>query len=320
MTLISVIIPTFNSENTIRETLDSVFNQTFSDFEIIIINDGSTDRTIELLGKISDSRVKVFSYPNSGVSISRNRGISYASGEFISFLDADDLWTPDKLETQLQALKTHPEAAVAYSWTDCIDEAGNFLYQGMHISPSGYVLGDLLLRNFLQNGSNPLIRKTALLDVGEFDPFLNPCEDRDMWLRLAAKYHFIAVSSPQILYRISSDSMSSSITKLEKSGLCVLKKAFDRAPKSLQYLRQQSLSNHYRGLVWKTTDGTPNDKNGFLAFKYFIKYLFYDPTPWRDLRAKASLMRKIIKIILESLKTEIPLENKRATSIKIDTM
>ncbi len=295
MALISVIIPAYNSESTIQATLESVFNQTFSDFEVILINDGSTDRTVDILGQISDSRAKVFYYPNSGVAVSRNRGISHASGEFISFLDADDLWTPDKLEAQLQALITHPEAAVAYSWTDCIDEAGNFLYHGMHISPSGYVLGDLLLQNFLQNGSNPLIRKTALLEVGEFDPLLNPSEDLDMWLRLAAKYHFVAVPFPQNLYRITNNSMSSNIVKLEKAGLFLIKKAFDSAPKSLQNLKNQSISNHYKGLVWKTTDGSPKDKKVLLAIMYFMKYIINDPRPLKSLRGKFSLLLKIFR-------------------------
>ncbi|HBL15031.1 MAG TPA: glycosyl transferase family A, partial [Cyanobacteria bacterium UBA11162] len=110
-------------EKTIKETIESILNQTFVDFELIVINDGSTDSTVDIVTSIQDSRLQVFSYPNAGLAASRNRGIDRATGKYISFIDADDLWTPDKLERQLKALEENPQAAVAYSWTDCIDES-----------------------------------------------------------------------------------------------------------------------------------------------------------------------------------------------------
>jgi glycosyltransferase involved in cell wall biosynthesis len=121
---ISVIIPAYNAERTILETIASVQQQTFSNFELIVINDGSTDRTLELLNSLEDPRLKIFSYSNGGLPVARNRGIYHATGEFITFLDADDLWTPDKLELQLTALQQHSEAGVAYSWTHYMDEKG----------------------------------------------------------------------------------------------------------------------------------------------------------------------------------------------------
>src|SRR4028118_518511 len=132
MPQISVIIPAYNAERTIRETIESVQQQTFLDLELIVINDGSKDRTVELVQSIKDDRLKIFSYENGGVCVARNRGIDHANGEFIAFLDADDLWTPDKLELQAAALKQHPEAGVAYSWTYFMDvdeqgEASSFL-------------------------------------------------------------------------------------------------------------------------------------------------------------------------------------------------
>ncbi len=128
--LISVRIPVFNGEKTIKETIDSILNQFFQNIELIIIDDGSKDKTLEIIKNISDSRIKVFSYPNAGLSASRNRGISLAKGELISFIDADDLWTPDKLQAQWQALQENPQAAVAYSWTDYIDESSKFFKLG----------------------------------------------------------------------------------------------------------------------------------------------------------------------------------------------
>ncbi|WP_329607065.1 glycosyltransferase family A protein [Planktothrix agardhii] len=103
MPLISVIIPAYNAEKTIQETIYSVLKQTWQDFELIVINDGSQDATLEVLSSIQDPRLRILSYSNAGLASSRNRGITEATGEYISFMDADDLWTPDKLEAQFQA-------------------------------------------------------------------------------------------------------------------------------------------------------------------------------------------------------------------------
>src|SRR3569832_167033 len=115
MPLVSVIIPVYNGEKTIQYTIESVLKQTCSDFELLVINDGSQDSTLELVSSFQDDRLKVLSYPNAGLAASRNRGIASASGEYLSFIDADDLWTPNKLDSQLKALQENTEAAVAYS-------------------------------------------------------------------------------------------------------------------------------------------------------------------------------------------------------------
>ncbi|MEJ1938469.1 glycosyltransferase family A protein, partial [Nostoc sp. NIES-2111] len=173
--------------------------QTFSDFEIIVINDGSTDETLEILQNFYDDRLKIFSYENSGASAARNRGIAHATGDYISFLDADDLWTPDKLELQLAALQAHPEAGVAYSWTYIINGEGELLRSIEH-NYEGNVYGEMILRSFVTCGSNPLIRKEAVDSVGEFDVTLKSGDDWDYWLRLAYKWHFVVVPKHQIFY------------------------------------------------------------------------------------------------------------------------
>ena len=265
MPLISVVIPVFNGEKTIKETIDSVLKQTFTDFELIVINDGSQDLTVEVVEKIQDSRIQVYSYQNAGLAASRNRGIDRSTGEYIAFIDADDMWTPDKLEAQFNALKSHPEAAVAYSWTDYIDEYSQFLGKGGHITVNGNIYPHLLLTDLLENGSNPLIRKQAFIEVGNFDESLRAAEDWDMLLRLAIRYHFIAVSSPQVLYRISSNSMSFNVLQQERESLKVIERAFNQAPESLQYLKKPSLANLYKYLTYKSLEGTPQQKKGLVA-------------------------------------------------------
>jgi len=249
MPVISVIIPAYNAAKTILETIHSIQQQTFSDFEIIVINDGSADGTVELLGTIEEPRLKVFSYQNGGLPVARNRGISHTTGEFITFIDADDLWTPDKLELQLAALQQHPEAGVAYSWTSFINEKSEFLYAWEPLYYQGNVYPDLLLKNFISSGSNILVRRKFIELAGEFTPTLKSAEDWDYYVRLAALCPFVLVPKYQILYRRSSQSMTSKVDVMEKYILIVIETAFQTAPPELQYLKNQSLANTYHFLA-----------------------------------------------------------------------
>jgi glycosyltransferase involved in cell wall biosynthesis len=297
MPLISVVIPVYNGEKTIRETIESVLNQTFWDLELIVINDGSEDSTLEIVSNLKDPRLKVFSYPNANQAVSRNRGISQASGEYISFIDADDLWTPDKLEAQLRALQENPQAAVAYSWTDFIDESSHFLHTGSHLTVNGDAYANLLIVNFLENGSNPLIRRQALTDVGGFEESLPPAEDWDLWLRLATRYHFVAVSSPQILYRVSANSGSANVWKLEAVCLQVIERGFSQAPESLQHLKKYSLGNLYKYLTFKALEGPPVRKRGLVATRFVGQTVTNDPTLlWTRVIWKVLL--KIVIVVL----------------------
>ncbi len=291
MPVISAIIPVYNGEKTIRETIESVLSQTFKDFELIVINDGSKDTTLEIVERIQDPRLKVFSYRNAGQATSRNRGIAQACGEYISFIDADDLWTPDKLEAQLRALQDNPQAAVAYSWTKCIDEFGQFSRRGSHISVTGDVYAKLLLIDFIENGSNPLIRTQALAEVGGFDESMTPSEDRDLWLRLAARYHFVAVPSPQILYRQSVNSESANVLRMEAASLRVIEQAFTQAPESLQHLKKHSLANIYKGLTFKALEGPPEQQRGLTAARLLWHCVRNDPALLRS--------RVILKVLFK---------------------
>ena len=278
MPLVSVIIPVFNGEKTIQETIESVLNQTLTDLELLVINDGSQDGTLDIVKRIPDSRIQIFSYPNAGQSTSRNRGIELAKGEYVSFIDADDLWTPDKLEAQLQALQAKPKAGVAYSWTNWIDESSQLLGKGSYNTEQGEVFAKLLLNDFVANGSNVLIRREALTEVGGFDPLVTPAEDWDLWLRLAIRYEFVAVRSPQILYRISPHSASFNVWKMEASSLQVIDKAFAAAPQSLQYLKPQCLGNRYKYLTFKAIEGYPERNKGIAAIRFLWNAIKNDPS------------------------------------------
>jgi glycosyltransferase involved in cell wall biosynthesis len=304
MSLISVIIPVYNGEKTIRETIESVLSQTFRDFELIILNDGSQDSTLEVVSSIQDSRLKVFSHPNAGLAASRNRGTFHAVGEYISFIDADDLWTPDKLETQLKALQDNPEAAVAYSWTNYIDESGQFLRRGGYLTANGDVYAKLLVVDFLENGSNPLIRRQALIQVGGFDESLPAAEDWDILLRLAAQYSFVAVPYPQILYRVSANSMSAHVVRQETACLKVLERAFNQAPESLQYLKKYSMANLYRYLSFKVLDAYPDRKRGLIAARFLWQLIKNDLASLKQYSTWQVLFRVAVWVLLPPHKAQ----------------
>ncbi|WP_204106044.1 MULTISPECIES: glycosyltransferase [Spirulina sp. CCY15215] len=276
MPKISIIIPVYNGEKTIRETIDSVFAQTFQDWELIISNDGSSDRTLEIVTAISDPRIRIISDVNAGLSESRNRGIKMAIGAYISFLDADDLWSPDKLEAQLQALENNPEAAVAYSWTDYIDDRGNWVRSGLHLSPQGNVLSELFLHNFLENGSNLLVRREAIDRIGYFETSLTSVQDWDFYLRLADRYHFVPVSRSQIFYRISDTSFSTNLQRHHSQSLLVIELALKRNPELLQPLKNKSLSLLYKYLACKVFSTSANRKNGRLSLYFSWQYFRYE--------------------------------------------
>jgi glycosyltransferase involved in cell wall biosynthesis len=305
MPKISVIIPVYNGAKTIKKTIQSVLDQTFQDLELIIIDDGSTDQTLPVIEEISDSKIKIYSYPNAGVSNARNQGINHAQGEYISFIDADDLWTPDKLELQYQALVNHPSAKVAYSWMDWIDEDDRFLRPAARMSLEGNIYANLLIIDFIGCGSNPLILKDSLLEVGGFDPHLRGGEDWDLWIRLAARYGFVCVRSPQILYRQVATSVSKDISLMEKDCLRVIAKSFQTAPINLQHLKSYALGNLYKGMLYRSLldnlpdnlpDGlseTPDRSKIFIVLKYFYQSIRNDPS-----FLKAKVVGKIVLRLL----------------------
>jgi len=315
---ISVIIPVRNGEHTIKDTIASLLQQTYSDWELIVINDGSSDQTLAILqeivkeGQFSSSEVRetptappqirIFSQLQAGVSASRNRGAAQAQGEFLAFLDADDLWARDKLELQLQALENTPQACLAYSWTNYIDVANKFLYPGSHVSYQGEVYEYLLINNFLENGSNALIRRDKFQQAGGFDESLTGGEEWDLFIRMAREHEFVAVSQVQVLYRLSDRASSVSIDRQAAECLKVIDRAFQASPDHLQYLKPRSLSHLYRYLTFRGLSSDLAYTHPWLLLRYFIKSLYYDPQTLTK-RGKLAIV-VIIKLTLAILLPE----------------
>ena len=296
--MISVILPVYNGEKTIREAVESVLDQTCADFELIVINDGSTDSTIKILTEIEDPRLKVYSFPNSGLATSRNRGKSIAMGEYIAFIDADDLWMPGKLQAQLGSLHQNPEAAVSYCWVNYIDNDGNFVCPDNRVNINGNVYQTILIENFIHSGSTIMARRKAIESIGGFDESLPAVEDWDLYIRLAANYPFVCVPEPHVLYRLTPGALSTNVILMENSFLKVVNRAFDHAPKSFVHLKNRSIANFYVYLTSKATQGFPDKKSGLNAMRFFRMAAENNPVLLWQIWHNPRLLKALVKALL----------------------
>ena len=199
---VSVIIPTYNRAHYICSAIQSVLNQTFEDFEIIVVDDASTDDTREIIDKFEDERIYYIRHKkNRGGSASRNTGIKHSRGKFIAFLDDDDLWMRNKLEKQLDLINKTSEIGVVYTGVLLINNSGQII---SHKIPSlrGNIFPDILKKNYVGSCSMVLVRKECFTRIGLFDENLPAGQDWDMWIRLAKRYQFDSVNEPLVLYRV----------------------------------------------------------------------------------------------------------------------
>lgn len=261
--LISVIIPVRNSEQFILRTLKSVLNQSYQNIEVIVVDDGSTDSSLEIVEKAAthDARIRHYRGPRSGVAAARNWGIAQARGEFIAPVDADDLWHKDKLLLQWKALrKAGARTGVAYCWSLIIDETDSIIpdwhdWTGTGKRRRGFrfegnVLPAMLERNLLGNSSTPLIRHICLDLVGGYDPSLylqgaQGAEDWKIYLALAEVCEFALVPRCLIGYRKSQGNMSANFVAMQRSIDLVCQWAQNRWPSLVQErVRQERYSTN----------------------------------------------------------------------------
>jgi glycosyltransferase involved in cell wall biosynthesis len=205
MPRVSVIIPAYNSVPYISSAIDSALNQTYRDYEVIVVDDGSTDKTAEVIASYS-SKIRCFSQANAGVSSARNRGLSESSGEFIAYLDGDDVWYPQKLERQVAFLDAHAECGLVHSDVTVIDEQESVIHARFNVEtarpiPSGYCRQDLLRRCHIQIPS-VIERRRCIDDIGGFDERLIATEDYLHWIMVALKgWAFGYINEPLAKYR-----------------------------------------------------------------------------------------------------------------------
>ncbi len=186
---ISVIIPTYNRASCLRHAIDSVLNQSGVSLELLIVDDGSTDETQELIDQIvhADSRVKYFYQTNQGPSAARNLGIQSSAAPFIAFLDSDDEWLPKKLKTQLEFFQFHPDLLICQTEEIWIRNGKRVNPMNKHKKLSGSIFAESLPLSII-SPSCVMMRKEFFDQVGFFDELLPACEDYDLWLRASARF------------------------------------------------------------------------------------------------------------------------------------
>jgi len=205
MPKVSVIIPTFNRADFLVKTIETVFNQTFKDFEIIISDDGSTDGTKEMISEFGEKVHYIYNDHTGLPSCARNSAIKMAKGEYLAFLDSDDQWLPDKLNKQIELLENSQGVGLICSNAYVVNSDGKMsehLYLRQGKGKSGKVLTDLIRDNFIIT-STTIVRTKIVKEIGYFSELneLKAVEDYNLWLRIAAKYEIVFIEEPLAIYR-----------------------------------------------------------------------------------------------------------------------
>lgn len=291
--LVSVIIPAYNAIDYLAETIETVFNQTCQDFELIIVDDGSTDDTGKLINQLSQEnpQIRMISQTNQGVSAARNTGIKQAQGKYIAILDADDLWEPTKLEKQVNSLENNPLAGLCYTWTALADSQGRATGRVIASLAEGNVWQQLSEMNIVCCGSTPMIRRICFDDVGFFDENLRFSEDWDMWWRIAAKYNFSLVPEPLIRYRQHPSSHSTNCQLMLETSRTLIERNFAHAPIELLHLRNRSYGCIYLYLGWRAIESQDYQ----LAQDYRNQAIAHRP----QLAYSATCLRLTIAILMQ---------------------
>jgi glycosyltransferase involved in cell wall biosynthesis len=241
------VIPAYNAEKYLEETLASVRAQTFSDYEILVVDDGSTDRTVQIASDYDD--VQLLLQPNRGSSAARNTGIRVARGTYVAFLDADDIWFPSKLEKQVAYLQAHPR--IEWSYTDALVfdmPTGRTICRiGQRIRlHDGEILRPLLLRSFIPSAT-PVVKKTALVEAGLFDESRERrfAEDWSMWLRIAERHPVKLIDEPLARIRMHASNRSRLADPFERyrSARAILEQIMERNPGAAAGVRLRALTN-----------------------------------------------------------------------------
>ena len=230
MARVAIVMPAFEAEDEIRHAIDSVLAQTYSDWQLIVVDDGSTDGTADVARSVSDPRIAVVTLEHTGLpAAARNAGISATGSEFVAFLDADDVWEPTKLELQVALMDARPEVGLVYSYAD-------HLVDGERRRVDWEPLGDdafaqLSGGNALYN-STVILRRALLEQFGllDEDPRLRGTEDYALWLRLAGRTEFACVPERLLLYRVRPDGLGRDGLRMAAGVLIALEKELAASP------------------------------------------------------------------------------------------
>ena len=246
---VSAVVPAYNRAGYLREAIDSALSQGFEGLEVVVVDDGSTDATPEILRSYGD-RIRVHRQENAGQSAAVNRGVDLARGEYCAFLDSDDAWLPGKIARAVPLLDAEPTAALLYAAVEMMDGDGRAIPDPRppRRTPAGAVLGLLLEGNFVRTPT-AVFRRTAFLEAGGYDPALRCVNDWDMWLRLATGRPVLRDPVPAARYRLHGDQAvrlrrrlaEERVTVLERHLPRIEREAPEHGPKARRCLAERCL-------------------------------------------------------------------------------
>jgi glycosyltransferase involved in cell wall biosynthesis len=278
--LISVIIPCFNSERWLRDTLDSVFKQSYPVIEVIVVDDGSTDNSKDIISNYNHPITYIYQ-KNQGPSVARNVGIQNARGDYIAFLDSDDLWDENKLYQQVDYLEKNKDVALVFSNVRVIDEKSNYVYT--HFNKIPQQKGELIKAFFLgkigMNTPTIVARKVAIDSIGGVDESLPMREDHHFLMRMAENYSIYHFKEPLVSRRMNEGSLSQGIKAERVLPLFepFIRKSVEEFPQLTKYRK-----NAFAKIYMLTSKGYWRISDYKKSIKYILKAIYYNPLVVRN--------------------------------------
>jgi glycosyltransferase involved in cell wall biosynthesis len=249
---VSVVIAAYNVAPFIAEAVRSALAQTYGDFELIVVDDGSMDRTAEIVESIQDPRLRLIRLPHGSATIAVNTALATARGEYLGFLDGDDRWLPTKLEKHVAFMDAHPEVELTFSWSRIVDESGADTGNRAQRWTGPISFPELLVDNVIANGSAVVLRTEVFRAVGMYDTGLRGCYDLDCWLRIALRKPGNLHAIPEELtdYRRRAGQMTRNTRLMEQEWLAVINKIVRMEPEKTARGAPIARVNLYRFLSY----------------------------------------------------------------------
>ena len=275
--VVSVVIATYNMGHYLPQAVQSVLAQSYPNVEVQIVDDGSTDETPTIVRQWDGHpRVRVHRQMNGGQARAKNQGVALSRGSYVAFLDADDVWLPQKLSQQMPLFAGRPEVGVVYSDYECMDDKGRPLPRGPTSMHRGTISGALLIENFVAFPS-AVVRRECLERHGAFDEAIGMGIDYELWLRLSTHYQFDFVAAPTVRYRIWSGQMSKNYRERYQSAIRIMRKFLDRNPLAVDpAMVRRAWAHTYTGRgnasLWHEADRVAALRDYFRALKYVPWY------------------------------------------------
>jgi glycosyltransferase involved in cell wall biosynthesis len=290
MATVDIIIPAFNAAKYLPSAIESVISQTFEDWRILLVDDGSTDNTAELVAPFLNrlgSKIRYIQQENRGISAARNAAIRASTSEFLAMLDADDVWLPCRLSESLKVLEERPLAGLAYGLITRIDSEDRLgeTFTGNRENAEGHIARHIYMRTVELPCVTITIRRRCMDEVGMFDETMQASEDRDLWLRIALRYEIAFVPKVLAYYRSSPNSMTTVPQRMLQAQLRFLQKHYGSEGCGF-FSRQIALARIYK----QQAETLKAKDRPWAAVKWSIRAVLLYPFSKDNLRTAASLL------------------------------